>query len=771
MPQNTFIDMKKLFTFLMVSLSIGAFAQQNAGALHFDGVNDYIQIKNSTALSQREFTFEFWFRPENQVLQIGSLGSLRANSAISGGWNVYYTNNNRIQIWNGYTAVISPSMQLQSFQWYHLAFVSTDTGQVLYLDGDIIGSTSDLVNPLDFPYDFTIGRVNEANQWFYKGAMDEIRYWNAALDSNTIRSRMNTELNGTEDNLYFNFRLNQGVANDSNLSEVIVKDEFGCLNAEMYNFNYFDSTSNWVSGNPALTAVSHSVSGPDMTVSGNGVDLINGVGTPSLINNTYLLNKKSVDFKISNTGGYPLIITGIALSGNYPSSFEIAFNEPVFVEANSDYFFELGYNPTDTIYKDAVISIYTNNCPAAEFEIHIAGKLDNVNHAGNFFNGYGATQKFNLAPTNHFTYEAWVFSNDIQNSFAGIIYTRGDSTIAGLNVINGNRLGYTWDNDHFMWQGGPIIPSQEWVHVALVIEPEQATIYLNGEGYTNVATHNTQIFDTNTFIAADPFSVQRLFFGRIDELRFWNKARTCDEIVSTMNSRLTGNEDSLIAYFDFDKGAPNGNLVGDTIFSKGSEFQLRFAILQGTGNRFARYSENYELGLYNTTALAMPNADVTQNDSLLSANYTEGLSYQWINCETDQELAGETSPTFVATQSGQYKVRIVNQLFPCEEDTLFSECYTVTITGGGNGDTTGIKELEVQGFVMYPNPANTFVTIANVAEQSTITIFDISGRVVFAQQATKNQLEIETANWQNGMYVVVLQNATKIEKAKLIISK
>jgi hypothetical protein len=46
-----------------------------------------------------------------------------------------------------------------------------------------------------------------------------------------------------------------------------------------------------------------------MTVIGNGVDLINGLGTPSVNNNTYLLNKKSVDFKVSNTGDYPLIIT------------------------------------------------------------------------------------------------------------------------------------------------------------------------------------------------------------------------------------------------------------------------------------------------------------------------------------------------------------------------------------------------------------------------------------------------------------------------------
>ena len=42
--------------------------------------------------------------------------------------------------------------------------------------------------------------------------------------------------------------------------------------------------------------------------------------------------------------------------------------------------------------------------------------------------------------------------------------------------------------------------------------------------------------------------------GALDEIRIWSVARTEDEIRVSMNSPLTGQEDGLVGYWNFDDG-------------------------------------------------------------------------------------------------------------------------------------------------------------------------------------------------------------------------
>ena len=45
------------------------------------------------------------------------------------------------------------------------------------------------------------------------------------------------------------------------------------------------------------------------------------------------------------------------------------------------------------------------------------------------------------------------------------------------------------------------------------------------------------------------------FDGMLDEVPIWNLARTPEQIAKSMNTRLTGNEEGLVAYYSFDEGA------------------------------------------------------------------------------------------------------------------------------------------------------------------------------------------------------------------------
>jgi len=53
----------------------------------------------------------------------------------------------------------------------------------------------------------------------------------------------------------------------------------------------------------------------------------------------------------------------------------------------------------------------------------------------------------------------------------------------------------------------------------------------------------------------DPeFSFGEYFYGALDEIRIWNVARSQKEIQATINTRLTGKEEGLVAFWHFDDG-------------------------------------------------------------------------------------------------------------------------------------------------------------------------------------------------------------------------
>jgi hypothetical protein len=75
--------------------------------------------------------------------------------------------------------------------------------------------------------------------------------------------------------------------------------------------------------------------------------------------------------------------------------------------------------------------------------------------------------------------------------------------------------------------------------------------------------------------------------GDIDEVRIWNVARSREQILSTMNESLTGNEPGLVAYYNFNEGVGGGNNTGVTtlpdLTRNGHDGQLNnFAGLDGS---------------------------------------------------------------------------------------------------------------------------------------------------------------------------------------------
>ena len=212
------------------------------------------------------------------------------------------------------------------------------------------------------------------------------------------------------------------------------------------------------------------------------------------------------------------------------------------------------------------------------FLIHL---LNGQDHSLNF----DGNNDYILIPDNatldltaNYTIEAWIFPESF-SWLAGIV------SKYHTNAANGYMLRLTHQTpynglgfDEKITSTG-VLSSNQWYHIAAVNNNGSRKLYVNGVEYAltgsalNVSANNNPLR-----IGSDYGS--RYFDGRIDEVRIWNIAREQDNIISTMDSVLTGSETGLVAYYSFNEGSGiilndqtgngnNGTLVGGPQWSSG----------------------------------------------------------------------------------------------------------------------------------------------------------------------------------------------------------
>jgi hypothetical protein len=167
-------------------------------------------------------------------------------------------------------------------------------------------------------------------------------------------------------------------------------------------------------------------------------------------------------------------------------------------------------------------------------------------------------------------------------------------------------------------------------------------------------------------------------------------------------------------------------------------------------------------GIFNATIVdATPvNISVTQTGFSLMANATSA-TYQWIICPSNTNVAGATNATFDATVDGDYAV-IVTDGNGCEDT---SACYTIL------GLSTG--ELNITSINVYPNPANTFVTlnVPDSAIDQMIQVMDANGRIVLVQTINSNQEILNVSTFENGLYFISVASEESILISKFTVNR
>jgi len=218
---------------------------------------------------------------------------------------------------------------------------------------------------------------------------------------------------------------------------------------------------------------------------------------------------------------------------------------------------------------------YLNDYSAQDAVVPVSGAGNSLSLVSS--SNQKVTISSNLAPlgNSNYTIEAWIKPNSIANN--GII---GWGTYSSSNAVNAFRLGtggylinYWWGND-ITANIGDI--SGNWHHVAATFDGTTRRLFLDGNEVASDTPvgHNVT---NNANLTIGVTNGNEYFNGEIDEVRFWNYARTESEIHDNAVIPLRGDESGLVALYHFDEAsgttaydatinAKNGTLVNNPTF-------------------------------------------------------------------------------------------------------------------------------------------------------------------------------------------------------------
>lgn len=186
-----------------------------------------------------------------------------------------------------------------------------------------------------------------------------------------------------------------------------------------------------------------------------------------------------------------------------------------------------------------------------------------------------------------------------------------------------------------------------------------------------------------------------------------------------------------------------------------------------TSNNTATYTYTSSTGCDSVIQLALTitniNATVSQAGVQLVAQSplpTPGLSYQWIDCSTNQAIPGETNGTFEPSASGSYAV-VMDYGF-CTDT---SACITYTEVG-----TTAPLPDQAN---LFPNPNTGKFTLdlGTRFKEAAIKVYDDRGRLVYmAQQEGQGQMVFDM-DLATGNYFMQLEEGSHMEVLRFVVEE
>ena len=632
--------MRCILLFLAIIACTTALSAQNFPALQLDGSTGYVAIPNTLTFgASQDFSLEIRVKTAGWSGDPAILADKDWNAGKNKGFVISANTNGqtwKFNIGDGANRIdLNNGGKINDDLWHTLTVTFDREGlKRIYQDGRLLQSnstvfTGDVTSPLA---NLGIGQDGTLTYFTsFAGSVAEVRVWNVALDSATVAAWSCQPVNNGHPNYaslarYWSFSEAGGTTTTD-----VVAGSVGNLTGGV----------SWTNG-----AFSTPIAAFSAVTAGLNVDFSN----PST--NTALFDWQFGDGANSTTAAPSHLY---AAAGTYTVRL-VAY----------------GACENDTLTKTVTVT-NTNagnaNLPGAGRALDFDGQNDYVLVPSNDV----------LKPDSAITLEAWINVRSFDTEWETVLSFAQDngSSESGYDLayVNGklrfrcktsSMASNEWDNNP-----GTEVRYNEWIHIAGVYDGAEIRFYLNGvlqESQPKTGVLNWQFAPVDFRIGAYHDDNEDYYFdGQIDEVRVWNVARSEAELRQKMCSKLSGQENGLVAYWGFDEAA--GNLVKNRTANA----------LEGTLTNMAALSARVRSGaaigdqsvyLYPTTwtgaSLALPTASAGN----LTVSDVNGLAAGLQLYRVDSLPAADL-PAHVIPLSGDYHWGI----FPTDKGTQYSAAY------------------------------------------------------------------------------------------------
>ncbi len=422
--------------------------------------------------------------------------------------------------------------------------------------------------------------------------------------------------------------------------------------------------------------------------------------------------------------------------------------------------------------------------------------------------------------TNQATFSAWVKADTIQEPYTGIITHANDSLPGGILLGNNNELIFQWAGGDWNWNSGLYVPIGEWSHVALVITPDSARVYLNGVGSTYV--NNLPPLNWKDGVSIGRYATtwnNRNFSGEIEEVCLWDTILTEQQIRATQHLTKYGNQEPhLRHYYQFNART---NQVQDRVGTLHATFMGGQSRLVSTAPIGGGWSEQLTLqsggnsrSIRGHLSLGLPNIGISPNGTVVinrlnvspdqTATTLASNGYWIINSYgTNLTFAGLDSIRFIspyglasniaedytlyqrtARGEGNSWGAVVDTCDQKEGNTLLFDKDLVINTFGQfmlGVDSSSLitntsllpQEWKQEAIRLYPNPISVggqiWIHLPSKLKQVQLVLYNGLGEQVFYQKNIENESAIRLPSLAVGTYPYQIIGETQIQRGILII--
>lgn len=259
-----FYKVYRITLLLMILLQTAFLFSQSNQYLHFDKVDDYVILNEAGqyVTGTNEISMTGWFYCDDLSYGQGYMG-FRSGSDDGEFYLIQLSNGVmecRLKSTTGLHEYVTPANTIIPQIWQHWAWVYDGSSVILYVNGNLIGSSSASGTFSSSTVPFGIGKsLLGGFNFLFGGRIDELSVWDKGLTQTEIQDMMDNELTGNEDNLQLYYKFNQGEPGGNNTAITHLTCEIGNgeRDAELMNFALTGETSNFNGTlNPGYQAIS-----------------------------------------------------------------------------------------------------------------------------------------------------------------------------------------------------------------------------------------------------------------------------------------------------------------------------------------------------------------------------------------------------------------------------------------------------------------------------------------------------------------------------------